>query len=161
MKCRWVRNRLQSYLDNTLNPSERQQVASHLESCPDCQKELNEWQTLFTALNSSSSWQTSPLPADFTARVMQNIRREPRRTAQPLWSQLLSQPVLASCAAALVFAIIFSPLLSDHLELIGVGALYHKFGTEVSLIQGTFAESLLNLTNNLQEFLWRLFLGGI
>ena len=40
MNCDQVREKLSEYLDGELAPSERSELASHIERCPSCASEL-------------------------------------------------------------------------------------------------------------------------
>ncbi|MFY0604568.1 MAG: HEAT repeat domain-containing protein [Flavobacteriaceae bacterium] len=50
MKCKEIQYQLADYLDKQLSNKENTIIESHLKSCDDCQKELNELQQLFNVL---------------------------------------------------------------------------------------------------------------
>lgn len=62
--------RLEAYLEGTLEQSERALFESHLVSCPRCQGDLEDWQALFFALDALPELEPSP---DFADRVMERV----------------------------------------------------------------------------------------
>ena len=66
---------LPGYASRTLSPEEHQQVEHHLKSCPTCRQELQEVQTMKTALKTAIQKRPGPSPAAF-ANVMSRIHQE-------------------------------------------------------------------------------------
>ena len=52
MKCNEISDKLSLYIDNGLSNEEMQQVEEHLNSCENCQKELEEYKNLISVLQS-------------------------------------------------------------------------------------------------------------
>ncbi|RYG67364.1 hypothetical protein EON80_13710, partial [bacterium] len=74
--CQRCRADLGEYLDGTLSASDREKVAAHLETCPDCQKELHELELTRSALQ---SWAPVAAPSDLRLRVRSALEKEPQR----------------------------------------------------------------------------------
>ena len=77
---------LGAYLDGELNEALRGQIETHLATCPDCQREMEDLRQLSTLLH------TGPLPpsaqsdADFTRAVVERATRP----VPPLWQRGLA-----------------------------------------------------------------------
>jgi hypothetical protein len=65
-------DQIQEYLDNTI-VSGKQDIITHLDSCPICRSRVKEYETLFLQIK-----ETEPefLPADFASKVMTAIETE-------------------------------------------------------------------------------------
>ena len=87
-------DRLEAFVEGTLQDGERVVIESHLVGCPRCQTEVEEWRNLFAAL--SGLPQFSPAP-DFTQRVMAHVR-VPAPAPAP-WEQYLGREVWQRYAA--------------------------------------------------------------
>ena len=73
MNCEPTRERLSEYLDEALGGRELRRVASHLDACADCRRELDDLRVTKIAL------QQAPMPAPdprFWARVHTEVRRQ-------------------------------------------------------------------------------------
>ena len=68
---------LPAYVSRTLTPDEQQQVEHHLQSCSTCRQELQEVQTMQTALKTAIQKRPGPSPAAF-AKVMSRIHQDTR-----------------------------------------------------------------------------------
>lgn len=66
--------RLEAYIEGTLEDAELAVLESHLVSCPRCQAELEEWRGLFTALDALPELEPSP---GFADRVMASVKMMP------------------------------------------------------------------------------------
>jgi hypothetical protein len=66
---------LPGYVNRTLTPEEHQQVEHHLKTCPTCQQEIQEVNTMQTALKTAIQKRPGPSPAAF-AKVMSRIHQE-------------------------------------------------------------------------------------
>ena len=71
--------RIEAYLEDTLEEADRAIFESHLVNCARCQGELEEWQALFFTLNSLPQLEPS---ADFVDRVMARVNIMPSITRQ-------------------------------------------------------------------------------
>jgi anti-sigma factor RsiW len=63
--------RLEAYVEESLDVAERAVLASHLLACPRCQGEVEEWRTIFVALRDLPQLAPS---AGFADRVMADVR---------------------------------------------------------------------------------------
>jgi len=63
--------RLQAFVENTLDGGDRAVVESHLLSCPSCQGEVEEWRSLFAMLSAMPRLDPSP---HFVDLVMKQVR---------------------------------------------------------------------------------------
>ena len=64
---------LSSYLDGELELQRRRQIASHLESCPDCRNELNRLTTVFSQLENLPD---ATIEKDLSRHVLAVIRNQ-------------------------------------------------------------------------------------
>lgn len=106
MKAAHVAEYYTAYLEGSLPEELRQEVARHLEACPQCAAELEEMRLLIADLRALPE---VPAPPDFVAGV--RARLEARPAPRP-W--FLRMPALAGgtlVAAALVLAIVVAPNL--------------------------------------------------
>ncbi len=101
--CAQVRPELKTFADGELWPWERWRVARHLKSCPDCQKELIQMQTLSEELKPSETEVEPALEPELRAKILASaptaasteVLRRRRRVAR-------KKAVLALGAASLV-----------------------------------------------------------
>ena len=106
MKAAHVAEYYTAYLEGSLPEELRQEVARHLQACPQCAAELEEMRLLVADLRELPQ---VPAPANFAAGV--RARLDARPAPRP-W--FLRMPALAGgtlAAAALVLAIVFAPNL--------------------------------------------------
>jgi len=61
MKCKNMRSKLVEYYENTLSPEERKLIQDHLESCSNCQKELQKIGSTFEILRKESTFEPEEL----------------------------------------------------------------------------------------------------
>lgn len=73
ISCERAWELLSLQLDGALSPQEEQELEEHLESCPACRKERRELAQMNQALRGLGEVQA---PADFTQRVMDQVRTE-------------------------------------------------------------------------------------
>jgi len=104
MKAAHVAEYYTAYLEGSLPQALREEVARHLESCPQCAAELEEMRALVATLRAMPEM---PLPADFAAGVQARLanRRRPAR------SWFLRLPALAGgtlTAVVLALAILYA-----------------------------------------------------
>lgn len=78
MDCRTISEIMMKQMDGPLADPEKQQLMNHIEGCPDCRQEYDEWQDLVQALNSLPEPMPSP---GFETRVMAAI--DPHLYAAP------------------------------------------------------------------------------
>lgn len=99
ISCERAWELLNLHLDGALSPQEEQELEEHLASCPACRKEQEELAQMSQALRGLGEVQ---VPADFTQRVMEQVRAESQE--KPKVISLLRRPQvralagLAACA---------------------------------------------------------------
>ena len=115
MNCHETRERLSGLLDDALDASERALVGAHLDTCPDCRRELDRLRATVSLL---SRVERPRAPVGFVDRVMAAARPVPwyRRLGRRLFLPLnIKLPVQA--AAMLVIAVLGVYLLQRTPEL--------------------------------------------
>ena len=99
ISCERAWELLSQQLDGPLSPQEMQELEEHLASCPACRKEQEELKQLDRALRDLGD---IPAPADFTQRVMDQVRAESQKRPKviSLWRrpQVRALAGLAACA---------------------------------------------------------------
>ena len=80
MTCHDARESLSAFLDGTLAPDERREVAAHLEGCPECRRELAGLEQTVALLRRV---EPARAPVGFVDRVLEAARPRPgyRRAA--------------------------------------------------------------------------------
>lgn len=79
MDCQTVETRLSAYIDRALARPTRQQLDTHLETCPECRDELTQLETAMAWVRGLPAIEPSPA---FLQRVYERIER--LRTSIPL-----------------------------------------------------------------------------
>jgi Putative zinc-finger len=92
---------LSAYLDDALAPDERRRVQAHLESCPECRRELASLRETVALLQRV---QPARAPAGFAARVVAAARPRPwyRRAAEALLLPVTVKLPLQATAAVMI-----------------------------------------------------------
>lgn len=99
ISCERAWELLNLQLDGALSPQEEQELEEHLASCPACRKEREELAQMSQALRGLGEVQ---VPADFTQRVMEQVRAESQEKPKVIslqrrrWTRTLMG--LAACA---------------------------------------------------------------
>lgn len=96
---------MHKYLDGDLTKQEETKLRGHLEGCEDCQKHFHELKRTITLVQSTESISA---PADFTAKVMENLPTEKKRVRYKRWFK--AHPIVTS--AAIFFIFMFSGIFS-------------------------------------------------
>ena len=96
--------RLEAFVEESLDGADRAVVDSHLTRCSDCQAEVAELRTLFAALGDLPELEPS---AGFADRVMARVRvRQPVLAAASAWlDRVMPQSTRGWAAATAVFAL--------------------------------------------------------
>lgn len=99
ISCERAWELLNLQLDGALSPQEEQELEEHLASCPACRKDQEELAQMSQALRGLGEVQ---VPADFTQRVMEQVRAESQEKPKVIslqrrrWARTLMG--LAACA---------------------------------------------------------------
>lgn len=88
MKCDGIESKLISYMDGRAADAERREVELHLVACAACRARVQEFQSLWGALDAMPAVEPSPA---FDARLRASMAAEPRRG----WGWLAPVPRLA------------------------------------------------------------------
>ena len=90
--CEHYRQQISQLLDGELPAEQVQTLRAHLRTCPDCRRAYDDFLAIQAAVRDAAA---EP-PADLTARIMQQVRREPvpmaPRTATPTRPVRHTQP---------------------------------------------------------------------
>ncbi len=124
--CPNIRERFSLYLDGAVNGHEMQAIASHLETCPDCNV---QFQSLQTVQQSLASLGTVKPPADLGMRLRLAISHERMRTSTGIaerlresftlrWQNVL-RPLVLQASAGLAGAVV---LIGSVVFLLGLVA---------------------------------------
>ncbi len=98
--CNEMQARFSEYLDGCLNGREMQQIAAHLDACPEC---AGEWESLRQTQRALAELGPVPEPKDLLLRIRVAVSQERARSRQSIlsvWSPGLEKhrrPVSPSC----------------------------------------------------------------
>ena len=101
MKCSKVQKKLSAYQDRELEPTEQEQVKSHLLSCRDCREQFAELERAWQTLSELKEIQPDPW---FYPQVVRKIREPRERGSLPglQWVlQMFRTPAFASILLAI------------------------------------------------------------
>ncbi len=104
MSCEQWRKELTEFMEDTLPAPERQQMAAHLEQCPDCRRQWQQFQQTVAALHQLPA---VPAPADLPVRISRAVRAE-----RPLFGYRISWQALGAAAAAACLLVGFWAIFS-------------------------------------------------
>ena len=122
MECKKVLSRLQAYIDAELSAKLMREMEEHLGRCPACRGQAERIQKMKIILDSLA---VSPLPAEFSARVMAEamgraaLAKIKKPSFPPKWQPLqrlfdLSVPMrLAACAVILLVCLLGVPMSKE------------------------------------------------
>lgn len=101
MRCEWVRNRIDDYVDGELRRSEELLVRDHLESCPSCGHEAAE---LLELLERVAALPRSAEPArDLWPSIERRLSRRPLATSGMGWWLAAAAAVLLALTTVVAF----------------------------------------------------------
>ncbi len=106
MKCVEIKKQIDSFIDNELNPSLRNEVEFHLKGCPFCEETLQELQTVGAILKKDIS---VPAFSRLDGRVLKAFSRHHAEKSKPKWwtvfygQFIIPKPIVA--LALLTFAV--------------------------------------------------------
>ncbi len=120
--CQSIRDRFSAYLDGALTGILMQEIATHLESCVECEREFAGWREMHAAL---ASLGPARAPADLALRLRVAISQEQARTTrqsfvrwQVRWQNTMA-PFLLRASAGFASAVL---LLGTAAMLVGAFA---------------------------------------
>jgi predicted anti-sigma-YlaC factor YlaD len=90
MNCQHIRNFLMDYHEGVLNPSLKQEVSRHLESCSDCQDFYHVLKDRLACIEMEKAVDYDP----FMLAHIQAVLQKPATRSQPVFLRGLLQPAL-------------------------------------------------------------------
>ncbi len=70
MRCKEVKKNMYLYIDNQLNPKQKNKIIDHLSTCESC---LEEYKKGEEVLNAARSGMPKKLPADLHKNIMREV----------------------------------------------------------------------------------------
>ncbi len=121
MKCDEISDKLSLYIDNELSSEEMQQVEDHLNSCENCQKNLDDYKKLISVLQSLPEEEP---PEGYCKRLhekllMEKSQKETKRTSKIISFNRSKWLKYGSIAAALVLVFLVAGI--NNLGNMGLG----------------------------------------
>ncbi len=102
MECEKVRDRFSSLLENELDPLEEKTVREHLASCPDCEKDLQQFEKTIRWLHSVEDVK---VPDGFLSGIHKKMGERKRKA--PFFSVSLKLPAQALAMVTVVFLALY------------------------------------------------------
>jgi anti-sigma factor RsiW len=104
MTCKSVREMISPYIDEALEPSERDEFVRHIEECSECRLRFEEIRGVHALLAAAERYRA---PAGFSSRVMSSVKAE-QKAGMPAFASFKTPLFLkfAEAAFAVVIAII-------------------------------------------------------
>ncbi|MCX5884533.1 MAG: zf-HC2 domain-containing protein [Proteobacteria bacterium] len=105
MDCKGVKRRLSAYVDGEVEQQERKNIAHHVNSCPDCTREMKALQDTCLLISEDSGVEPSP---DFLLQLFERVKVEQEKVSlvrRKGWS-FTSLPAFARVAVLLVLGIV-------------------------------------------------------
>src|ERR671925_445930 len=91
MNCERFEELLIDFMEEEIDPSEREEVKNHLECCPYCSKRLEDYMKIKRVFNE----ETLPQPsAQVLSRLSKIARDEVERDKTPFWKKWFYSPIL-------------------------------------------------------------------
>jgi len=91
MNCERFEELLIDFMDNEIEPSEREMVKKHLMTCSHCSEKLEEFQEIRRRFNKESLPQPSP---QVLATISKRARQEVAKDRSPFWKRWFYSPIL-------------------------------------------------------------------
>src|SRR3989304_1430001 len=91
MNCERFEELLIDFMDNEIEPSERELVKKHLAACPRCSRRLEEYQEIRRIFNEETIPQPSP---QVLATLSNRARQEVAKEKTPFWKRWSYSPIL-------------------------------------------------------------------
>ena len=91
MNCERFEELLIDFMDNEIEPSEREMVKKHLMTCSHCSEKLEEFQEIRRRFNKESLPQPSP---QVLATISKRARQEVAKEKTPFWKRWFYSPIL-------------------------------------------------------------------
>jgi hypothetical protein len=108
--CETIRASFSEYLDGAISGQTMQQIASHLEACPDCSAEFTAWRTMQDSL---AAMRSAKAPADLGLKLRLAISREQAKRTSNIFDSLslkwdnIVRPTLIHVSAGFAMAVAF------------------------------------------------------
>src|SRR5258708_40163414 len=102
------------YCAKTLAPDRAAEFEKHLETCPDCRRQVEEQSALWRTLD---AWTPPPVAADFDARLFARIGKEESASFWTRWSWKPAVSLLAVCAVVVVALLVRVPRHDDKVDI--------------------------------------------
>ncbi|TCK98206.1 putative zinc finger protein [Natranaerovirga hydrolytica] len=109
MDCQLIQSSISLYIDNELNPDEKQRFEAHIRNCKTCKKELEIYQALSHQLEDIDCEKT--LPTDYHNALMAKIKSMPKSNKKNRFNHSF---YYSSAAAIIVILIISTVFLKDY-----------------------------------------------
>ncbi len=150
MKCTHVRKMISQYMDDELDPDEKKDFDSHIQSCASCREGLEETRALHRLFASAERF---PAPYGFATRVLANLEDKEGSRLRSLVSISPFFLRTAQVAFALVVMTIGitsgNLLLAERTDPIGQKAVQESFSLD--LFQATPPDSIGGIYNKLMR----------
>ena len=155
-RCRQCRKLLGAYLLGQLEPEEKTELESHLESCPECRAEEAELRSVAELLDETGDRpgleESLEPPPELREKVVQRTLGRPRRVPPAVASAAAALLVVVIGAAALLIGLPNSdgpPGLGDE-EPISFGSLPQSITIEASVVAHTWGTEFLMKSEGLE-----------
>ena len=111
-RCWKYKKLLSAYVDNFLSMAEWETVRKHVEACPACAEQTQQWKSLRNSLRQVPH---PPIPADLAFRIRTRLSQERGQQQQPgwvwQWASRMSPYALPVASGALAALLVFAVLI--------------------------------------------------
>jgi anti-sigma factor RsiW len=115
MKCSQIKQWISRYVDQTLNPDEKEAFELHMGKCPDCKEAVEGQMAVHHLLASAERFEA---PYGLATRVMARIEEDKKRA--PFWGFFTLQPTfLRAVEVAFALVVILIGMVSGNLLVSG------------------------------------------
>lgn len=119
MNCAECREKLVEYIEGLLTQQQQQQLTAHIESCPQCRMELDEFTALGQRITSDAkNTQSIDLENAVLNRIIREQNKKLKQTAGThrwlhLWRIIMKTPIKLTAAAVILIAAFLSLTILD------------------------------------------------
>ncbi len=116
MNCRKVRKRLSAFIDDQVDPGEKEEILTHLNQCPGCR---NEMETLRKTWDSLAVWEGVKTGENFEFKFWEKIEveEEKRFSFFEIFKRILPIPVPVVAGIIFVVGLLGGIYLNEKLQL--------------------------------------------